>query len=357
MKRLLTLAGALACAYAVACAFIFIDFYLLFGYLNPGLIRSSEVRAAFWTALIPLTLFAMRPIFRRTESALTRAAALTAVCFAAAFAAEAVYFAYLAGHGWFRNANGVEEPLSNFVVNLLASVHSPFTFLIAMTMFSRWLAGSADQHSAETRLNRLETRLVEARSQLLRSQLHPHFLFNALNSVAALIRHEPQRASEMLDRLSRFYAIAAATEGRHTVRLEEEIEFVRQYIEIEQIRFGPRLTTSIDVPPDLLAIQVPVLILQPLAENAIKHGIARQPGPGAIVIRAGSDGRSLHVVIENGGVVNIESLRNGVGLGNTRERLHQLYGGEASLVIAPVEQGTRVTLTIPLRMEMAGAAA
>jgi two-component system, LytTR family, sensor kinase len=348
MTRMLIAIGAVATAYAIAVSFMLVEYNAVFRILGPALFRSAAIRSAMWVALLPLTVIAMRAVLQHVRNVIAQAAALTAICLVAAVLAEGSFLAYAIGQGWLRRPFGAErETLSTMLTTLLASLHAPFTFLIGMTMGARWLAVSSAQQTAEVRGNRVEARLSEARARLLRSQVHPHFLFNSLNSVAALVRSEPEIAAGMLDRLSRFYAIAAATEGRQTVTLREELGFVRQYVDIEQIRFGPRLRTVVDVPPELLEVQVPTLILQPLAENAIKHGISNCPGPGTLAVRATGDRAHLVIAVEDSGSIEPHASRNGIGLANTRERLRQLYGSGASVAMEAIADGTRVTLAIP----------
>jgi signal transduction histidine kinase len=350
VKRASLLALSVVVGYAITLSYNVLDYYSAFGIMGIGLLRSAVVRSAMWVSVLPVTALALRPLTARRHGVLVDAAALTTLCFAAAVIAELTYLMYAVGHGWYRRPGSPEqESILTIVPTMLASIHAPFTFLIGATMAARLFTESADHRAADARLNRLETRLFEARAQLLRSQLHPHFLFNSLNSVTALIRSEPQRAAEMLDRLCSFYAIASATEGRKTVRLQEELDFVRHYIDIERIRFGPRLSTHVDVAPEVADAEVPTLILQPLAENAIKHGIGLQPGPGTLAITAYARGERLSIFIEDSGAIDPSSMRDGVGLANTRERLRQLYGSDGSIAIAPIDSGTRVTVTIPLR--------
>jgi hypothetical protein len=350
VKRAALIAAALVVAYAVALSYLVLDYFSAFGIMNRGLFFSAAVRGSMWIIVLPLSVVASHAFGKKNRGVLADAAGLTTLCFIGAFIAEGAYLMYAVGHGWIRKPGSpVQESLATILPTLLASVHAPFTFLIGATMGGRLLAESAVHRAAEAKVNRLETRLVEARAQLLRSQLHPHFLFNALNSVTALISSEPRRAAEMLERLCRFYAIASATEGRKTVSLQEELDFVRQYIDIEQIRFGPRLTTYMEIPSEVADAEVPTLILQPLAENAIKHGIGVQPGPGTLAITAHARGGRLWILIEDSGAIDASAIRDGVGLANTRERLRQLYGSDGTIAIAPIDSGTRVTLTIPLR--------
>ena len=128
----------------------------------------------------------------------------------------------------------------------------------------------------------LEARLAEARLKTLEAELHPHFLFNTLHAISTLVHSQPESADRMISRLSDLLRITFARSGAARVPLQEELEFLQKYLEIEQTRFQDRLTVSYEIDPDTLDAEVPRLILQPLVENAIKHGIAPRSGPGTI---------------------------------------------------------------------------
>jgi sensor histidine kinase YesM len=186
---------------------------------------------------------------------------------------------------------------------------------------------AADQLSLKA--SRLEAGLARANLDALRMQLNPHFLFNALNSVSVLaLKGERREVVRTLARLSDLLRTSLENE-RHQVTLAEELRFLDAYLEIEKMRFKDRLTVTRTVDPDLLDAQVPSLLLQPLVENAVRHGIARRTGPGRIDVGARSDGYRLVLTVQVTGPgfsATPSTSGAGVGLANTRARLEQLYG-------------------------------
>lgn len=202
----------------------------------------------------------------------------------------------------------------------------------------------------ELRATGLQAQLAQAQLQALKMQLHPHFLFNTLNAIAALVRkNENKSATDMLAGLSELLRLALENLGTQEVTLKQEMEFLERYLEIEQIRFGDRLNVRINIAPETLDAAVPNLVLQPLVENAIRHGIAQQQSPGVIEINAEHvDGRLRMQVWDNGpGFAKSSNGNLGVGLANIRARLERLYG-EQQLEIENAEGGgTVVTLIIP----------
>jgi two-component sensor histidine kinase len=181
----------------------------------------------------------------------------------------------------------------------------------------------------------LESRLVEARLQALRMQLNPHFLFNTLNSIASLMSEQPKAAEEMIEALSELLRLALNASDRQEVTLREELHFLDRYLHIEQTRFGERLRIEKHIEVGALDALAPILILQPLVENAIRHGIENQLAPGVIRVTVERAGDRLRLeVADNGrGVGNspLLKLNEGVGLSNTRGRLKELYGRQPSL--------------------------
>jgi len=197
----------------------------------------------------------------------------------------------------------------------------------------------------------LETQLSHAELENLKSQLHPHFLFNSLHTIGILMQEDVDAASHLLVCLGDLLRMALERR-ENEITLQSELEFVRKYLEIEQTRFHDRLKVHIDVPPDLLAVYVPSLALQPLVENAIKHGISVDSAAGRLEIAAQrQNGRVWLCVRDDGpGPAPGSRLRFGVGLTNIRSRLKQLYGDESSLELTGGDgRGCEAIITIPLR--------
>ncbi len=182
----------------------------------------------------------------------------------------------------------------------------------------------ASQLKAELAEARLQA--AEAGLQALRTQLHPHFLFNTLNSISALLEEDPEAADEMIARLGDFLRMTLDSSAAQQVTLAEELEFLRCYLDIERVRFQDRLSVSIDITPQTLALKVPNLLLQPIVENAIRHAIAPRFTPGSIEIRACQSGSALSIQIKDDGPGLGENFREGIGIANTRARLERLYG-------------------------------
>jgi two-component sensor histidine kinase len=199
----------------------------------------------------------------------------------------------------------------------------------------------------------LETRLVEARLKTLEAELHPHFLFNTLHAISTLVHRDPESADRMISRLSDLLRITFDRTGEPKVSLKEEIDFLQKYLDIEQTRFQDRLTVHVSVEPDALDGDVPRMILQPIVENAIKHGIAGRHGGNQIQILAGRDGDRLWMQVrDNGGglqVRTLKALRTGVGLSNTRARLDCLYGRHYRLELSDKHGGLSVLIAIPFQ--------
>lgn len=206
----------------------------------------------------------------------------------------------------------------------------------------------------ELRASQLEAQLSQAQLQALKMQLHPHFLFNTLHSISALLHKDTEAARTMISRLGDFLRLTLENSGTQEVTLQEEMEFLRCYLEIERIRFQDRLTTFVDVDANALDARLPNLILQPIVENAIRHGIAPRSTPGEIEIRAKQVDGFLRIRIRDNGPGlpmnrSTESLfSKGFGLANTQTRLDRLYGTEHRFEIAnDPDGGFAVTLEIP----------
>lgn len=205
----------------------------------------------------------------------------------------------------------------------------------------------------ELAASHLEAKLSQAQLQVLRMQLQPHFLFNTLHAISALMHRDVELADRMIARLGELLRSTLDNAGTPEVSLRQELDFVAPYLEIEQARLGPRLQVCLVVDLETLDAAVPNLLLQPLVENAIRHGIAPQRGNGRIEIvsRREHDRLILKVRDTGAGLSNGAGMKEGVGLGNTRTRLEYLYGGDHTFTIAPVVggPGVEVSLEIPYR--------
>ena len=210
-----------------------------------------------------------------------------------------------------------------------------------------------EARSKELNAAQLETRLVEARLHTLQRQMQPHFLFNTLNTISALMHRDVDAADAMIARLSDLLRMSLERVGVQEVALKEELDFLSKYLEIEQTRFRDRLTVVFDVQADALDALVPNLLLQPLVENAIKHGIGPRPTPGQITVRARRNGAMLELDVQDNGVglsaARLTDFNRGVGLSNTRSRLDHLYGSLHRFEFRqPAEGGLLVCIAIPM---------
>jgi LytS/YehU family sensor histidine kinase len=196
--------------------------------------------------------------------------------------------------------------------------------------------GTVEEQSG--RLLAFEATAREAQLQALRYQLQPHFLFNTLNAISTLVvSKQPEQATEMIARLGGLLRNTLSFPETHVVTLREEFAVTEEYLSIEQVRFGPRLTVSLDMSPKAFEAQVPRFLLQPIVENAIRHGIARCPNGGEVVIRASAIEDQLHIEIENDRPIQgpqSGERGEGVGLANTRTRLATLYGTQGSITFS-----------------------
>jgi two-component system, LytTR family, sensor kinase len=208
----------------------------------------------------------------------------------------------------------------------------------------------------------LREQLTHAQLDALRSQLHPHFLFNTLNGAAALMHTDVAAADRMVTQLADLLRATLAYAGAHEIPLGEELELLDRYLAIMRVRFHDRLTVRVDAGPEVREGLVPAFLLQPLVENALEHGIDARPGPGRLDIRAARDqerGR-LRITITDDGPGPDRQARAGIGIANTRERLAQLYGDRQELTLAAAppaggnggggrEGGAQVVVSLPWR--------
>jgi len=231
----------------------------------------------------------------------------------------------------------------------------PFAVLVyaAVVSICYSLVDRAQLRDRERDAARLAQQLSEAQLASLRMQLRPHFLFNSLNAIMALVRDgESSRAIDALELLGDMLRITLRSGPSHEVSLAEEVAFTRRYLEMEQLRFGERLRVTFDIPPDLLDAAVPLFVLQPFVENAIKHGILDRRRGGTIAIAAMADDARLRLSVrdDGGGLAPGWDGQDAgrVGLANARTRLLHLYDGAATLDVGAGPEGTGVAVEIAL---------
>ena len=310
-----------------------------------------------WAALSPVVFWLTRrfPLDRR------RLARNSLVHIAACLSLSLVHRAAYLAIGWV---------LHVAVYRQLASISEVFSFLLFFNLPTGFMSYGAlllvsysidyyrRYQDEELKIARLKTELAEAQLQTtqaqlqsLKMQLQPHFLFNTLNSISTLLEENPEAADEMLARLGDFLRLTLDNSGAQEVTLQEELEFLRCYLEIEQVRFQDRLTVQMEIDPETLEALVPNLILQPIVENAIRHGVIACAGKGRIEIRS-----ARHNVTDNGPGLPAEKRANsdkrGLGFALTKERLERLYAGGEHFSLADArEGGLRVTMEIPFRLK------
>lgn len=234
------------------------------------------------------------------------------------------------------------------------SAVSWYFFIVAWGVLYVALSYAAKVGHAERQAAAYKSEAQAAQLRALRYQINPHFLFNTLNSLSTLVlRQRTAEAERMIMHLATFFRTSLKCDPFAQVPLFDEIQMQRLYLDIEQVRFPGRLSVVVDVPAGLEDAQVPSLILQPLVENVIKHGVARTCDPVLIAIRANKIGDLLHLSVEddaNGAIVS--GIQDGIGLSNVRERLAAAYDGMASCTYGPRESGGfRVELQIPLQFD------
>jgi two-component sensor histidine kinase len=285
----------------------------------------------------------------------------------------------LAGAGWVRHvpvhlgvfvAVHLAHELVYVVIERLANMHgghtlaeelviylgkrAPFNALVYGALVALEHVGSLYRRNVEReRLTlQLETRLARAQLESLRAQLQPHFLFNTLNTISALLHRDPDAADRVVTRLGDLLRLSLQHSGRQEVLLRQELEFVERYLEIQQTRFHDRLRVQVDAEGEVLDALVPTLVLQPLVENAVRHAIEPRTEEGRLRIRASRENGTLRLVVADDGP-GLTGQANGLGIGlaNTRARLEQLYGARHRFSLAnAAEGGLMVTLELPYRV-------
>jgi two-component system, LytTR family, sensor kinase len=251
--------------------------------------------------------------------------------------------------GWQTPPFGGLMPTTQNLVGGFLNV--PFVYFVILLGAEAMRHAQARQEE-EIEAGRLARQLSDARLALLQRQLHPHFLFNALQAISTLLHRDPATADRLLVRLSDLLRALLEDASGQTLSLGVELELTRKYLDIEQARFGDRLRVEWSVDESLVEVQVPSLIVLPLVENAIRHGLSPKVGAGRLKIEAGREGASLVLTVEDDGLGATLPLGPGLGVGNTRERLDAMYGGRAVLLVdTSPNGGFRARIQIPLEEE------
>ncbi|WP_157492423.1 sensor histidine kinase [Geothrix fermentans] len=229
-----------------------------------------------------------------------------------------------------------------------AYFHTNLLFMWAVVAAFHGLRIYRKYQAREVEAARLEARFAEARNQALRMQLQPHFLFNTLNSISALVHTDPDGADDMISRLGDFLRMTLEATPDQMVPLWKELAFIQAYLSIEQVRFQGRLRVEVDAPATVQDLRVPSFILQPLVENALKHGLSDRSRGGMLRLRAVRDSEHLALEVQDDGK-GFQPGGEGVGLGNVRARLGLIYKGLYRLdILGAPGRGTLVALRLPL---------
>ena len=306
-----------------------------------------------WGLVTPLILWADRHIPVSNKQLVRRVLAH----FLPSLLLTSVYVYVL---GALRAAFGIGEwnrlPSVGFLVNSLRGMFL-WNWLIYWLILGAWQAYRYYEHylTGELRLERLEKSFSEARLNALRMQLDPHFLFNALNTISSQLERDPKLARAMIEHLGNLLRLSLESKDRQEVPLAQEMAFLEHYLAIQKIRFGDHLQIETQIAPEVKYASVPCLFVQPLVENAIRHGISRRASGGTVIVSAQRDGNRLEIRVLDDGVGlpagwTLEHS-SGVGLSVTRQRVAGLYtDGETCVAVKPrASGGTVVEISLPLR--------
>jgi len=313
--------------------------------------------AAIWAGLTPVVLsLARRFPFERGRYA---RAVLWHLSAGVLVSGVALAIFVLAHRVWEDPAKPI-QPVATMRRLLVYELHSNFLIYWAILAVHGFVEYHRRYHEREVAALELSSQLAQARFEALERRLHPHFLFNTLNSISVLMRRDPDASARLIVRLSDLLRIVLDRRSTKEVALEEELRFLRSYLEIEQARFDT-LDVDLDVEQETLQASVPRLLLQPLVENALQHGIAaRSDEGGRVRVRAFREEASLKLQVEDNGpgmphhrdAASEHDLTSGTGLGLslTRERIEKLYGPDGRLELRHGRDGgVEVTVTIPFR--------
>ncbi|MBI4481066.1 MAG: histidine kinase [Acidobacteria bacterium] len=312
---------------------------------------SNGIHYACWVLVLPLVSLTVRRfpfphgfrVFHGMVYLATAAGLAVVVSLGYLTALYGVYF-QTAGHPAISSYRILLETawMRFFQIDLLFGI----ILLMAFQGWQSWREFQAEKLHAGA----LERELAVSHLEALRMQLHPHFLFNTLHTIASLISEQPTTARRMVVALGDFLRLTLKSGAPSVRSLAEELDFADLYLGIEKLRLGDRLILNYDMEPEATAAEVPFLLLQPLFENAVRHGAARMSGPCEISFRAYRENQSLIIVLENDGPKDQSGAPagHGVGLENTRARLHLLYGDDFKFEYARrPEGGVRIEMSLP----------
>ncbi|MBC8089171.1 MAG: histidine kinase [Phycisphaerae bacterium] len=314
--------------------------------------------ASFWAIITPFVMLATRYIRDHLSSTLQRAGAHVTL-FVIVHVLDVS--AYWIASGWLTSLGRPMLPLLFSLVTF-----NGLTYAVAASVISA-LDSQQSLRIRQTRESQLEAQLALSQFHALRSQLHPHFLFNALNAVSSLIHSDPQRADRMLSRISDLLRTAIATAAQAEIPLMDEMEFNKRYLEVERMRYGDRLDVRIDIAGETFNALVPNMLLQPLVENAVRHGIAPYSGKGRVEVHASRRGDQLYIVVRDTGpgfdpdhdpdrpaqqfTDRPTGEGRGVGISTTRARLHKLYGDDQELMLVNITGGFEARVSVPFHVQ------
>jgi len=309
-----------------------------------------------WLAIVPIVLWLSRTIrfTRETAVAATVIHVLAALSLTTAHCVFAGTVRWAVFHASGQPALGPTSGQWLSAVKIVALYSFEWEVLLygGLVAMQHAIRSHRELQERAVSESRLEARLIEAQLESLQRQLQPHFLFNTLHAVAGLVHRDPDAAENMIVRLGDLLRAVFRSNVQQEVSLARELDLLDQYLHIQRLRFGTGLRTSVDVAPDVRDARVPVLLLQPLVENAIKHGFSRRAEGGLVQVRAFKAGDRVTItIVDNGrgvGSVELRDLNEGVGLSNTRARLEHLYGDAHSITFdAPSAGGFAVTIGLP----------
>lgn len=309
-------------------------------------LRRPLIEHWIWAAFTPL-VFLVSKRYPLTRRPLVQSAAVHAVVFVSLSFLHCVLAAWLGSRLAFQVAGFSGSPLE---LRFLEEFYSDIWMYWPLVCIQALIESRARTIERETRAAQLEARLAGSQLALLRAQIQPHFLFNTLHSISALLRVDPRAAEDMVADLAEILRRAFADTAGQETTLRSELELVRCYLRIQQCRFGERLQVTYTIAQDALDAALPALLLQSLVENAVIHGATPLNRPVSLVIRASREADRLLLAVEDDGAGLPTDFTTGVGLSNARERLQQLYAQSQSFAIdgAP-DRGCRVAVHMPFR--------